>query len=75
MQNNEQAMQEAMRIAKSPAGQQLLRMLQSGSQETLNQAMQLAAAGNYQQAKSILEKMLSDPKAKELLKKMGESHG
>ena len=75
MQNNEHAIQEAMRIAKSSAGQQLLQMLQNGNQESLNRAMQLAAAGNYEQAKAILTEMLADPKAKELLKKMGDPHG
>ena len=75
MQNNEHAIQEAMRIAKSSTGQQLLRMLQNGNQENLNRAMEAAAGGNYDQAKAILEQMLSNPKAKELLSKLGDPHG
>jgi hypothetical protein len=75
MQNNEHAIQEAMRIAKSSAGQQLLRMLQNGNQDALNKAMQLAANGNYDQAKVLLQQMLSDPQAKELLKKLGDANG
>ena len=75
MQNNEHAIQEAMRIAKSSAGQQLLRMLQQGNQESLNRAMQSAAAGNYEQAKMILNEVLSDPQAKEILRKLEQNHG
>ena len=75
MQNNEHAIQEAMRIAKSSAGQQLLRMLQQGNQESLDRAMQLAAAGNYEQAKMILNKVLSDPQSKEILRKLELNHG
>ena len=75
MQNNEHAIQEAMRIAKSSAGQQLLQMLQNGNQEALNHAREAAAVGNYEQAKVILEQMLSDPQAKALLSKLGDPHG
>lgn len=75
MQNNEHAIQEAMRIAKSSAGQQLLRMLQQSNQESLNRVLQSAASGNYDQAKMILNEILSDPQAKEILKKLEQNHG
>ena len=75
MQNNEHAIQEAMRIAKSSAGQQLLQMLQNSNQEALKQVMQSASEGNMEQAKIILNNMLKDPQAKALLKKLGEPNG
>lgn len=75
MQNNEHAIQEAMRIAKSSTGQQLLRMLQQSNQESLNRVLQSAASGNYDQAKLILNEILSDPQAKEILKKLEQNHG
>lgn len=75
MQNNEHAIQEAMRIAKSSTGQQLLRMLQQSNQESLNRVLQSAASGNYDQAKMILTEILSDPQAKEILKKLEQNHG
>lgn len=75
MQNNEHAIQEAMRIAKSSTGQQLLRMLQQSNQESLNRVLQSAASGNYDQAKMILNEILSDPQAKEILKKLEQNHG
>ena len=75
MQNNEHALQDAMRIAKSSTGQQLLRMLQQSSQESLNRVLQSAASGNYDQAKMILNEILSDPQAKEILRKLEQNHG
>lgn len=75
MQNNQQAMQEAMRMANSPAGQQLLKMLQQSSGQQLNQAMNKAATGDYEGAKSLLSALLRDPQARELLDRMGGSHG
>ena len=72
MQKNSQnfSMQEALRLAKSDAGQQLLAILKSADGTQLQQAMQLASAGNYEQAKQILSSVLSSPEAKALLKEL-----
>ena len=75
MQNNEHAIQEAMRIAKSSAGQQLIQKLQSSNQEALKQAVQSASEGNMDQAKTILNNLLKDPQTQALLKKLGETNG
>ena len=75
MQYNEHAIQEAMRIAKSSAGQQLLQKLQNSNQNALNKAMQSAAEGNMEQAKTIINDLLNDPQSKALLKELGESNG
>ena len=74
MQNND-AIQEAMRLANSPAGKQLLQMLQSGGGEDMNRAMALVSSGDYEGAKALLNQMLRDPKAKALLNQMGGCHG
>ena len=73
MQKNSQdfSMQEALRLAKSPAGQQLLAMIRQADQSTMQQAMDQAAAGNYQQAKQTLSTILSSPEAQALLKQLG----
>ena len=65
MQKNSQdfSMQEVMRLAKSPAGQQLLAMLQSTDSNKMQQAADLAAAGNYEQAAKKLQGVLSSPEA------------
>ncbi len=73
MQKNSEdfSVQEALRLAKSPAGQQLLAMLQRSDSGQLKQAMDLAAAGDYTQAKDTLSSLLSSPEAKKLLEQLG----
>lgn len=53
MQKNSEdfSMQEAMRLAKSPAGQQLFALLQQTDPAALHQAMDQAAAGDYDHVK------------------------
>ena len=73
MQKNSQdfSMQEALRLAKSPAGQQLLALLQQSNSQQLQQAADLAAAGNLDAASSALSSLTNDPKIRELLKQLG----
>lgn len=61
---------EIMRLARSPAGQELIALLQQGGRE-LQEAMDSAAAGNYGKAKDTISAFLSDPKAKALMEKLG----
>ena len=69
--SNQFLMQEALRLAGTPAGQQLLALLQKNGGESLQQAMNRAASGNYDQAKSTLASLLKDPEAKKLLEQLG----
>ena len=73
MQKNSQdfSMEEVLRLAESPAGQQLLAMLQSADSTQLQQAMQQATSGEYTQASQTLQSILSSPEAKQLLKQLG----
>ena len=73
MQKNSQdfSMQEALRLAKSPAGQQLLAMLQQADAGKIQQVMDQAAAGDYNQAKDTISALLSSPEAKALLEQLG----
>ena len=75
MQNNQDAVREALRIAQSEAGQQLLRMLQQNSGPELNQAMEKAASGDYTSAKALLSGLMKDPRAMELINRIGGKHG
>ena len=69
--DNTNPMQEAMKIAATPAGQQLMQYLrQSGGME-LKQALSSAAAGNYDQAKQTINALLKDPEARKLLEQLG----
>ncbi len=71
MEKNGINLQEALRLAKSPAGQQLIAMLRQKDPETLQQAAKQAGAGNYTQAMESLRDLLSSPEGKQLLKELG----
>ncbi len=69
--DNPNPMQEAMKIASTPAGQQLMQYLRQSGGEELKQALSSAAAGNYDQAKQAIQSLLSAPEAKKLLDQLG----
>ena len=73
MQKNNQnfSIDEIMRLAKSPAGQQLFAMLKQSDNEKLEQAVSQAKTGDYTQAGQTLSAMLSSPEAQKLLKELG----
>ena len=65
------SMQEALRLAKSPAGQQLLAMLRQSDSGQLRQVMDQAGAGDYAKARQTLSQLLSSPEAQKLLSELG----
>ena len=69
MQKNSEdfSVQEAMRLAQSPAGRELIAMLQRTDSGQLQQIMQNAKTGNMTQAGQMLQTMLSSPEAQKLL--------
>jgi len=71
MQNNEQAIQEAMRLAQSPEGKRLMHLLQSKNADALNQALSSVSKGDYTQAQKILSSLLTDPETRDLLNQFG----
>lgn len=65
------SMEQAMAFAASPAGQQLMRLLQQSSGADFNKAQEYAAAGNMEGAKTELSSLLKDPKVLAILKQFG----
>lgn len=65
------SMQEALRLAKSDAGQQLLALLQQKNGSELQQAMDQAAAGDYEKVSKTLSAFLASPEAQALMKQLG----
>lgn len=63
-------MNELMKIARSPAGQKLLAMLQIGNQTKLNSITADAAAGRIQEAGQKLSELLDSDDARTLLKQL-----
>lgn len=62
-------------FAASPAGQQLIRMLQNQNSENLRNAVLYASRGDTQKAKNELSSLLSDPAVQKILKDQGGKHG
>ncbi len=73
MQNksNDFSMQDALRLAKSPAGQQLLALLKQTDSSRLQQAAEQADSGNMEQAKLTLSQLLASPQVQKLLEELG----
>lgn len=61
---------QLLKLAQSPAGQQLLAMLQRSGREDLQNAVAKASSGDYREAKRTLSALLSTPEAQALLKQM-----
>lgn len=65
------SIEEAMKLANSPAGQQLIAMLQRSNGDQLQNAMALAAAGDLKSASQIISTLLSsNPQAQDLADKL-----
>lgn len=67
---DEFSLREAMRLAKTPAGQQLMALLQQSCGSELQKAMDRASAGDYAQAQQTISRLLQSPEAQALLKQM-----
>lgn len=67
------SIQEAMRLARSDTGQQLLTLLQTQNGDSLRRAMDQAAAGDYEQVKQTMSTLLASPEARALLEQLGRN--
>lgn len=63
--------EEAMRLANSPAGQQLIAMLKKADTSALQEAVNQATGGNIEQAKQALGPLLASPEIQRLLQQLG----
>lgn len=66
-------MGQLMRLAQSPAGQQLIALLQQRGGDRLSAAIALASAGDYQQAQTLLSDLLAQEDAQALVKALEDS--
>ena len=73
MQKNSEdfSMQEALRLAQSPAGQQLLAMLRQADTGQIQEALTQANAGDMKSAKKALNNLLADPEIQKMLRQLG----
>ena len=63
--------EDIMRLAQSPAGQQLIALLRQGDSTQLQQVISQAQSGDYVNASQTLNAMLNTPQAQKLLKELG----
>ena len=66
---------EAKRLANSPAGKELVDFLQRGDSAAVQKARDLAAAGDYTAAGKVLSALLASPEAQALIQLLGGKHG
>ena len=75
-QRDDRTMRDAMGVAGTQAGKQLLQMLHSNHAAAMEEAGKYAQAGDLAQAKKALERLLTDPNVASLLRKAQEErHG
>jgi hypothetical protein len=69
------SVQEAIKLAKTDAGKQLIALLQQQNGKEIQNAMAQANAGDFSQAKQALNAILQNPEARALLQQLGrEKH-
>lgn len=66
-------MNEILRLARSPAGQQLVALLQRNGGEELEKALSNASAGNYDAARQSISSLLRAPEVQAILKQLEET--
>ncbi len=64
------SVQEAMRMAQSDLGQQLLSLIKSQNSQQYQKAASEAATGDYQKMKQTLQGLLSSPEVRTLLEQL-----
>ena len=69
------SVQEAIKLAKTDAGKQLIALLQQQNGKEIQNAMAQANVGDFRQAKQALNAILQNPEARALLQQLGrEKH-
>lgn len=66
-------MKELLRLAQSPAGQQLIALLRQRGGDRLSAALAKASTGDYRQAQALLSDLLSQEDAQALVKALEDS--
>lgn len=68
------SMEDALKLANSDAGKQLLGLLQNDHAEAASAASESAGKGDYAQAQQALKDLMADPQAKALLRLLWEEY-
>ena len=71
MSNNPISMEDLKNLAYSPAGQQLMQLLQTSDPNAMQNAMQKASSGDLKGAKEAISALVNNPQVQKLLEQMG----
>ncbi|MBQ3252568.1 MAG: hypothetical protein IJB02_04945 [Oscillospiraceae bacterium] len=71
MESQNFSMEDAMRLIQSPAGQQLMKLLQSSDDPALHTAMDQANQGNMESAKDAIRKLAESEQIRKLISQLG----
>ena len=66
------SIEQARKLANSPTGQQLLKMLQQADEAKLQKVMQQVSSGDLEGAKAAVSQLLSSEQGQKLLQKLEE---
>ena len=69
--NKDFSIADAKRLAATPAGQQLISILQQQNAQALQNAAQAASQGDYTKLKAVLGPMLNSEDVQKLLRQLG----
>lgn len=73
--NGNFSMDDMHKLARSPAGRQLMAMLATNHSDAAKAVRSSMASGDTQQAKNALADFLADPKVQALLRQLEEKNG
>ena len=65
------SMEDLTALARSSAGRELYTQLKQSNEDALRRAMNLAASGDMNGAGAILAPLLSDPRIRDMVTKLG----
>lgn len=72
---NSFTIEDAIRLAGTPAGRQLVDLLKSSTDTNMDTARKAVEAGDLEQAKKSLSSLLKSPDIQKLLKELENSNG
>ncbi len=71
---NSFSMDDALRLAATPAGKELLNLLKSNTSQDMTSARKAVESGDYEMAKKSLSSLLQSPEIQKLLRQMENGH-
>ncbi len=71
---NSFSMDDALRLASTPAGKELVNLLKANTSQEMDYARKAVESGDYETAKNSLSSLLRSPDIQKLLQQLESSH-